>query len=314
MPLTTIMSDDDIRALKWYYEVELRQGVFTRGSRFINMLPTRKLLERIRLFGLKVLDIGTMEGAFSVMASRAGANVVAYDRLMLGDRVATVKESYDADFDYRAGDPFHIFAEKFRSSGEANFDCVLLSGVLYHTIEPSVFLYNARSLLRNGGILVFETACAISNDAALYFNERGRFFKFTNYYQPSTAWLDYFLRIIGFQIIDVEYVDPVQPEFDGKRISRVAMTCVLSDDSILEADDEWAAQRLSLKELAEFAPIRKDAPVDLSSRLSPDRYAPGLYYRDTPKRTLRLTDVVTTKTKLVRDQAKCVLRLDDRLY
>jgi hypothetical protein len=125
--------------------------------------------------------------------------------------------------------------------------------------------------------LVLETACVVSKDAALYFNERGRFFKFTNYYQPSTAWLDYVLRIMGSQILDVEYVDPLRLKFDRKRISRVAMTCILSDDSILEADDEWAAKRLSLKELAEFAPVRKDAPVDLFSRLSPDRYALGLY-------------------------------------
>lgn len=119
---------------------------------------------------------------------------------------------------------------------------------------------------------------------------------------------------MGFQIIDVEYVDPLRSKFDGKRIARVAMTCILSDDSILEADDEWAAKRLSLKELAEFAPVRKDAPVDLLSRLSPDRYAHGLYYNDTLKRTLRLTDVVTTKAGLVRDQKKCVLRFDDRIH
>lgn len=180
------LSDDAICALKWYYEVELKPGVFTQGSRFINMLPTKKLMERIDFSGLNVLDIGTMEGAFSVMLSRAGANVTAYDRIDLTDRIDIIKEVYQSDFDYRVGGAFHDFTKEFISRGCSKFDCLIFSGVLYHTIEPGLFLHNARSLLKNGGVMVFETACVVDHDAALFFNERGQFFKFTNYYQPST--------------------------------------------------------------------------------------------------------------------------------
>jgi SAM-dependent methyltransferase len=310
---TLELSDEEIRSLKWYYEVELRPDVFTQGSRFINMLPTRELMNRVNFSGLRVLDIGTMEGAFSMMLARAGASVTGYDRVNMLNRIDIVKSIYDVEIDYRAGDAFHKFAEKTRRSGEDNFDAVIFSGVLYHTIEPGLFLYNVRSLLKPGGIMVFETACVIDRDAALFFNERGRFFQFTNYYQPSTAWIDYYLRILGFQIVDVEFVDPMRPIHDGKHVSRVAMTCILSGDSIIEDDDIWGGKRLALKELREFAAFHVDQATDLSGRISPGTYSPDLFYKNTPKQSLKLNDVLQAKPAIARDQSKCVMRLDDRL-
>ena len=73
----------DIRKKAWYYSVELRPGAFTSGQMHQNMLVTKALLGRIDLRGTRLLDVGAMEGLFSVLAARAGADVTAYDRFDL---------------------------------------------------------------------------------------------------------------------------------------------------------------------------------------------------------------------------------------
>lgn len=307
------LTNQEIENLDWYYTVELRKDIFTKGSHFINMIPVRKLLGRIDFTDLEVLDIGTMEGANSVLLDRAGAKVVAYDRIDLRDRVSIVQEVYRTNFDYQFSGPFHQYATKLRSERRRGFDCVLLSGVIYHAIDPGIFLHLASTLLRPGGILILETACAIDHDAALYFNRAGRFNDFTNYYQPSTGWLDYFLRVLGFRIVDVEFVIPKFPARDGRQISRVAMICILGEPSRLEFDDEWGKLKLTMRELEEFGTRDYRDPVDLTSRLRTDNYIRELYYRKGAENSLRLTNVLYNKAALVRDQSKCVLRLDDNI-
>ena len=168
--LLASLSKHEIDQLDWYYVVELKPGCFTNGRRYPNVLPTWKLLKRVDLRGLDVLDIGTMEGMFSVLAARAGARVTSYDRGDLSDRIALVEEAYGVDFDYHAGQPFHEFARGVHRT----FDVVLFSGVLYHTIDPTVFLYMVRTLyLKPGGLLLFESSAAVSSDAALFLGLRG---------------------------------------------------------------------------------------------------------------------------------------------
>jgi 2-polyprenyl-3-methyl-5-hydroxy-6-metoxy-1,4-benzoquinol methylase len=73
----------DIEALPWYYSVELKPGAFTKGPPLGNLPPTRTLLDRIDFKGMKVLDIGSQEGVFCVLLTKAGARVTGYDRFDL---------------------------------------------------------------------------------------------------------------------------------------------------------------------------------------------------------------------------------------
>jgi hypothetical protein len=54
------LSDRAILDLDWYYQIELRPGIFTKGNRWLNILPTRKLLAEVPAAERDVLDIGTM--------------------------------------------------------------------------------------------------------------------------------------------------------------------------------------------------------------------------------------------------------------
>lgn len=295
--------------------MELRPGVFTADQfKFINILPTRMLLQQIDLAGLDVLDVGAMEGYFSMLMDRAGAKVTAYDRIDLSPRIEKVKAAYQADFDYQSGEFFHRFAERTREAGRS-YDFILFSGVLYHVIDPTLFVYYVRTLLRDGGTMLLETAAVVDDGAALLLNEAGRFFAGTNYYLPTTGWLDYYLRLLGFQIVDVDYVDPLQRQetFGGKRVTRIAMTCRLRGEPLLEETDLWAPKDYYRPELTEHGkPVGGQAP-DFSPRIKRRTFDAKFYREVSGFQSLHLTDLLRETKGLVRDQARCVMKLEDRL-
>ena len=152
---------------------------------------------------------------------------------------------------------------------------------------------------------------AIEEDACLYFNEKGRFYSFTNYYQVSTGWIDYMLRYLGFRIIDVEYVEHVQKKFDEKHVARIALTCILEKQPILEADDEWGKLQLAYRELAEYAGLDELGFESQASRVS--KKSIGNEFIRNGLESVNLTTYIKASKPLPRIQEDCVLRLNDRL-
>jgi hypothetical protein len=76
------LSDEEIGSLPgWYYSVELRPGVFTKGEDFPSAALPRAALSRAEPKGWRCLDIGAMEGLITTVLCRRGAGrVIAYDR------------------------------------------------------------------------------------------------------------------------------------------------------------------------------------------------------------------------------------------
>jgi hypothetical protein len=97
-----------------------------------------------------------------------------------------------------------------------------MSGVLYHLFSPLSGLATARGLLRNGGLMIVETAAVKTNEPAMYWNSAARF-KGEAYFFPSVACLDYFARFLHMEIIDCAYFD--WWTLDGLPTVRVALTC-----------------------------------------------------------------------------------------
>ncbi|HMB90209.1 MAG TPA: methyltransferase domain-containing protein, partial [Rhodothermales bacterium] len=148
------LTDDEIRQTRWYYQVELRPGVYTDGPEQHTAAMVRSLAERIDLAGTQCLDLGTQEGLMAVSLARLGAEtVVAYDRLDLSDRIAMVKEAYEVDFDYQHGLYLHELSAALQTAGYDPFDVVVFAGVLYHMIDPLAGLGTARSFVRENGLL-----------------------------------------------------------------------------------------------------------------------------------------------------------------
>ncbi|XWN32424.1 MAG: methyltransferase domain-containing protein [Devosia sp.] len=300
---------DEIEALNWYYSMELAPGAFTKGGGFTNVLATQAVLERVDFEGTEALDIGTMEGRFSTLMTRAGATVTAYDRLNFTDRIKLVQEAFGVDFDYRPGRPFGAFATTI----DKQFDFILMSGVLYHVIEPMLFLHWTRNLIRRNGAMVLETAAVLEEEASLYFNDRGRYGPATNYFQPTTGWLDYVLRIMGFVILDAEYVVTHKPLAKGKTVVRVSLLTQFLGEPAIEKSDTWAPKRLMEAELNELCPRAQHAPTTRRDWLHPKPIAPDFFYDEIDRKTLCLTRLLEDQAPIPTKDRPIVLSLGDTL-
>ena len=306
------LADQDIRDSEWYYSCELRPGVFTKGHHHSNVWVTRMLMSRIDFDGMRVLDIGAMEGYLTVLAMKAGATVTAYDRPTdFRYRVDLVKEAQKIDFEYVNGLPFNHYVWNHHKTMQPLFECIIFSGVLYHTIEPLLFLWFVRSLLRPGGIIVLETQSVLDNEPYLAANAHGRCIQGNNYYFPSTGWLDYYIRALGFRPIDIEYI--YLREAYGRKMLRTGVTCILgAEDATREPDDTWTGRKTILRELAEYQEVVTAPSFCGVERISPATYGRELYHSNLAPVCLRLTDTIKSKPALPKQPV--LLRLEDSLY
>jgi 2-polyprenyl-3-methyl-5-hydroxy-6-metoxy-1,4-benzoquinol methylase len=155
----------------------------------------------------RLLDVGCGYGFFSREALRQGFDVTA---LEVSDHEAGVAESVVGL------QPIRSSFEEFDS--RAPFDAILMSQVLEHALEPSVWISKARELLRPGGVL----AIAVPNFGGIFRRLLGvRDFMIIppahlNYFDPkSIATL---LSRSGFTAIEVRHVTRVPRDTIRRRI------------------------------------------------------------------------------------------------
>ena len=150
------LSDEEIGSLPgWYYSVELRPGVFTKGEDFPSAALPRAALSRAELKGWRYLDIGAMEGLITTVLCRRGAGrVIAYDwptytRSQARGGPPRVREPHSTSSTKKSS--WRDLRPALRESGEVPFDLVVFSGVMYHMLDPLGGLAHARSLVLDGG-------------------------------------------------------------------------------------------------------------------------------------------------------------------
>lgn len=87
--------------------------------------------------------------------------------------------------------------------------------------------------MRNGGLVVIETAALFDLSMAMYFNAEGRYYKGTNYFQISVNLLDYLLRLLRLAPLDMAFM--------GVKggVGRIAVVCRATDDVIPCNGDDW---------------------------------------------------------------------------
>jgi 2-polyprenyl-3-methyl-5-hydroxy-6-metoxy-1,4-benzoquinol methylase len=222
-------------AVPWYYRIEVEHGVITPGKNYRGPIAVRKLLRGVELKGQRCLDIGTMEGMYPVLLCRRGAaEVVAYDRMSQPGKVAFIQQRLGVEFKYVHG----MELPDFQCRHEP-FDVVVCGGLLYHAFDPLVAMLRVRSMVRNGGILIFETAAIAEESVTLHFNAAGSIYNApSSYWFPTVRCLEYLLRYARLLPLDCAFV--YEGLACGARPSlRFAVACRAMDHPAGAASDTW---------------------------------------------------------------------------
>lgn len=302
---------------EWYYTIELKPGVFTRGAEHPNAILNRELLRRCRLTDREVCDIGTMEGVLPILVKRQGArSVTALDAIDLTERVRLVQQCYGESFEYyprvslaRAKE---FLAERARLSRywgqrqvETGFDVVILAGVLYHVFSPLQLLGLMRTFLRPGGLLILETAASCHDRYTqdwVFQGDRWIYPSGTNTWFLTLRLLDHFLRFLKLKAIDCVHL----PANNG--IVRIALAAVAVPEPLpLRAESEWF--------LPSTTNIDYNEIVDTEWAKGPSvqiPYSPGdnVFHAELPD-AVDLHKTVKNRPSLPIDRNKIVLHLAD---
>jgi 2-polyprenyl-3-methyl-5-hydroxy-6-metoxy-1,4-benzoquinol methylase len=236
----------------WYYTLELKPGLYTRGDEHANVICTRELLARLSPAHLDICDIGTMEGIIPVLLKRRGArSVVALDAIDCTEKVRMVQLCTGQNFEYIPGVSLsrvkQVLTERARLSSyspqwgqtqiEQGFDVVILSGVLYHVFSPLHVIGLARTLLKQGGLLILETAASCQDRYAqnwVFRGDRWIYPSGTNTWFLTLRLLDHLLRFMKLKPIDCVH-GPIHDD-----IVRVAVAAVATADPLpLKAESDW---------------------------------------------------------------------------
>lgn len=239
------LENDKVFQEKWYHSIELFPGRFTNGRDYQNIALTRALLRGCELENMSCLDIGAADFLITLLLLRRGAKTVAaYDREDITkvestkkvERAKLLKGIFNVNFDYIQGIGLSELPSKCKKLGSSPFDIVVFSGVLYHMFDPLAGLAIVRGLVRNGGLLVIETAAILDNSMAMHFNAEGRFGQGANYFQVSVECLDYLLRFLRLMPLDCIYF---RQEKNQKKLGRVGIVCQAVDHCIPCQRDMW---------------------------------------------------------------------------
>jgi len=229
-------ASDPIWKQQWYYKIEVLPNVITNGFGFPSIAVVRQLLSKIRLKGQDCIDIGAMESMVSILVERNGGNALAWDRHPDGTnataaRLQALRDTLGVKLPFVRGTSLRDIQ---KDVGRAKFDVVVFAGVLYHVFDPFACLLRARSMLRDGGIMIIETAATDMPDITMSFNARGRFYprpEQGNYWLPSAACLHYLCRCARLRPVDCCYLH------DG--VLRLGLAC--RAESSFGNDDKWLA-------------------------------------------------------------------------
>ena len=231
---------DDLRAhplLKrfWYYSIELAPGVITQGLNFPSIGLVRELLSRIPVEGQRCLDLCAMEGLCALLMERRGASeVLAWDRPYEGtnaspEQLELLRECLGAKLAYRRDRRLADFGQD-----GAPYDVVVFAGVLYHVFDPLTTLLHARRHVRDGGLLLLESAALAGDQATMHFNAKGCYYPEPgqgNYWFPTVGCLHYLCRLARLEPLDRCYI-PGEP-------MRMGLVCRAQAGP--SQDDKWLA-------------------------------------------------------------------------
>jgi SAM-dependent methyltransferase len=188
--------------------------------------------------------------------------------------MAFLQDRLGVSFEYHAGMSLREFRD--RHVGASPLDVVVFSGVLYHMFDPLGGLLLARSMVRDGGILIIETGATVSPENAAFFNAGARFYPGDNFWLPSLANLDYLLRFARLAPLEVFHLKQTARTAKTPPICRVCVACRAVSAPPAAPDDSWInlPQQVDFAELIDwrvtaaargdevpYTPVQADLPI-----------------------------------------------------
>jgi len=240
----------------WYHKIPLPDGTTTPGMDLEPIWDNiRSVRSEVNYEGARVLDIASFDGLWAIEAESAGAlQVIAtdcllgtYENLLLIKAILNSKIlPYYNISPYNLADRLDVyFEENFGQEGQNSrrFDIVQHLGLLYHLRDPMLSLAQARSVLKNGGMMLIETEVVLGRDdsALVYNGVPGNARLRDNYsvwWAPTLLCLDEMLRANFFEPMTktqstIEFDVPVSnpgragsaDRSDKEKMGRTAIWC-----------------------------------------------------------------------------------------
>lgn len=200
--------------IRFWHRIQLPDGSYTNGMVHHGPdggdWPTTRFGMPKDLTDKRVIDIGCWDGFFSFEAEKRGAkSVLATDCTKddggnwagtKGFEYAKEKLNSNVQFQY-----YNI--EEYPEDIYFQYDLVMCYGVLYHLKSPLLAIENLFKITAPGGICLLETTISKSTDKAVleyrprYANDP------TNYFYPTTKWIELAALESGFKTTKEHYND-----------------------------------------------------------------------------------------------------------
>lgn len=284
--------DPGIYDEKWYYTVELEPGRFTKGFNFKNIAATRTALDAVDVTNHSVIDLSTMEGMFSTLLAKRGAVVTATDIIDCGARISLLKKGHGVDFLYIPHVPPDNQSEymfKFQTLNSYSqmkplkafthtpygYDVVLSSGVMYHVLSPLHYILQLRKIVKLGGMVILETACAINDEIEMYHDYRNDAFVYGGRcsWFISTGALDLFFRAAFLKPLGFCYVrSQVKSDLNVVRLGIVAQAV---DERVYDPEFFSCIDKSEIIRNSDYKPLYEAAQLT-GSVLKPVAYRKGV--------------------------------------
>ncbi len=131
-------------------------------TRLRSILRSLSMLYRDGFKGLRVADLGCLEGGFALALAQRGMDVIGIEARQTNfDKLSLIKEHFDLpSLEFRRDDVKNFTRENYGS-----FDIVLALGILYHLDEPIKWMRQLAAATE--GVLIVDSHFAPSLDAGL---------------------------------------------------------------------------------------------------------------------------------------------------
>jgi 2-polyprenyl-3-methyl-5-hydroxy-6-metoxy-1,4-benzoquinol methylase len=205
----TVTTDLEARIAKsrWFHAIDFgdvaSSGRFKPGEpQNVTLYGTMDLVANIDLTDAEVLDIGAADGLVSFGAVHLGAKRVVATDSGVREGFVLAREALGLDVEYA---PQLQLKDLVQTFGRGSFDLIVCCGVIYHMLNPASAFFECRKLVKEQGLVIFESAYdKYSERAAIFINsEEGRYTEPNTYSIPTRSAILGLMRLACFDILAV---------------------------------------------------------------------------------------------------------------